>query len=175
MSLNTSKYSSAEYSFAELLINGQWRNGQSNLLRVYNPYDQKLLTEISLASVVDVDSAFLAASKSQPDWARTLPSERAEVMRSAVRVMEQRHSEIVNWLIDETGSVRLKAEFEWSAVRSMLLEAASLPTQISGRILSGDILDKEHRIYFAGIVNFQAPRPSANIRPKRIEQAGGAE
>lgn len=147
MSLHTTEYSSAEYSFAELLIDGQWRNGQSNLLRVYNPYNQKLLTEIALASVIDVDTAFLAASKAQPDWARMLPSERAEVMRSAVRIMELRHAEIVNWLIEETGSVRLKAEFEWSAVRSMLLEAASLPTQISGRILSGDIPDKEHRIY----------------------------
>ncbi|WP_253283075.1 hypothetical protein [Cedecea davisae] len=28
---------------------------------------------------------------------------------------------------------------------------------------------------FGEIANFQAPRPPANIRPPRIEQAGGAE
>lgn len=31
----------------------------------------------------------------------------------------------------------------------------------------------DRKFNFAEIANFQAPRPPANIRPKRIEQAGG--
>ncbi|EBP3906533.1 hypothetical protein S312_23125 [Salmonella enterica subsp. enterica] len=32
----------------------------------------------------------------------------------------------------------------------------------------------ERKFGFEETVNFQAPRPPANIRPKRIEQAGGS-
>ncbi|MGK8932908.1 hypothetical protein ACRS85_08705 [Pluralibacter gergoviae] len=47
---------------------------------------------------------------------------------------------------------------------------------ISEKLLSREISEwsKDRKFNFAEIVNFQAPRPPANIRPQRIEQAGGA-
>ncbi|HBR1200458.1 hypothetical protein FMJ32_11675 [Klebsiella michiganensis] len=47
---------------------------------------------------------------------------------------------------------------------------------ISEKLLSREISEwsKDRKFNFAEIVNFQAPRPPANIRPQRIEQAGGS-
>lgn len=44
-------------------------------------------------------------------------------------------------------------------MRAMLLEAMALPSLLSGKILSGDIADKEHRIYRkpVGVVTVISP------------------
>jgi aldehyde dehydrogenase (NAD+) len=64
-----------------------------------------------------------------------------------VEVIDSRHSEIVDWLIAESGSTRLKAETEWRAVRDGTLAAAGMPARVAGRILPIDIPGKESRVY----------------------------
>ena len=70
--------------------------------------------------------------------AARLAAERAaaSVLRSA-SIMEARHGEIVDWLIRESGSTRVKAELEWQFVRAVTLEAKH-PSRhrMEGRILS---------------------------------------
>jgi aldehyde dehydrogenase (NAD+) len=56
-------------------------------------------------------------------------------------------NEIVDWLIAESGSTRLKAEMEWRAVRDGTLAAAGMPARVAGRILPIDIPGKESRVY----------------------------
>ena len=53
-------------------------------------------------------------------------------MRHAAYIMGVRHAEIVEWLIGESGSTRLKAELEWQFSRSVVLEAASMPYRVKG-------------------------------------------
>jgi aldehyde dehydrogenase (NAD+) len=84
-----------------------------------------------------------SADDVQCDWARALPGERAAVLYRAVEVIDRRHSEIVDWLIAESGSTRLKAEMEWRAVRDGTLAAAGMPARVAGRILPIDIPGKE--------------------------------
>jgi aldehyde dehydrogenase (NAD+) len=88
-----------------------------------------------------------SADDVQRDWARALPGERAAALYRAVEVIDRRHSEIVDWLIAESGSTRLKAEMEWRAVRDATLAAAGMPARVAGRILSIDIPGKESRVY----------------------------
>ena len=88
-----------------------------------------------MANESDLDEAYQCASKAQIEWAAMLPFERAAVMLRSASIMEARHEEIVDWLIRESGSTRIKAEWEWQAVHSATLEAASFPYRVEGRIL----------------------------------------
>jgi aldehyde dehydrogenase (NAD+) len=80
-------------------------------------------------------------------------------MRAAARVMEERKDEITGWLVRETGGTVAKAELEWSLVVANLLEAASMPHHVEGRIMPSDIPGKESRVYRepAGVVAVISP------------------
>ena len=94
-----------------------------------------------------------------PAWAALLPGERAAVMRRAAQVMEARQEEIVQWLIREAGSTRIKATMEWGTVHAVLLEGATLPYLVEGRILPADVPGKESRMYRkpVGVVSVISP------------------
>ncbi|RQM44001.1 aldehyde dehydrogenase family protein [Paraburkholderia bannensis] len=135
-------------AFAGQYIAGQWRPGTAGtVLKDRNPYDQSLLTEIAEASKDDLDQAYRSAARVQREWAVALPSERAAVLYRAAQVMEARHAEIVDWLIKESGSTRLKAEMEWDSVRAATVAAATMPARVHGRILPVDVPGKESRVY----------------------------
>ena len=139
---------SNRYTFEAQYIAGHWRNGRAaSSLEVSNPFTGEVIARFGKADVSDVDEAFRAAAAAQDDWAQALPSQRAAVFRSAAVVMEQRHEEIVDWLIRESGSTRSKAEIEWWVVHAAMLESATLPTRLEGRIVAGDYPGKENRIY----------------------------
>jgi aldehyde dehydrogenase (NAD+) len=61
--------------------------------------------------------------------------------------MEARHSDIVDWLVRESGSTHVKAELEWQFVHAVTLEAASFPHRMEGRILPLDEAGNESRAY----------------------------
>jgi len=148
MDTTTSANPSAFYAFTDQSIAGTWRSGRSSSrLDVLNPYTGETIATFAKADVTDVDEAFRGAAATQPAWAQALPSQRAEVFRRAAAVMEQRHEEIVDWLIRESGSTRTKAEIEWWVVHATMLEASTLPSRLEGRIVSGDYPGKENRIY----------------------------
>ena len=146
--------------FDRQFIGGQWRAGSGEgSLADRNPYSGDLLVEIPLANERDVDEAYAAAVNAQRAWAQQLPFERSEVMRRAAQVMETRHDEIVDWLINESGSARIKAELEWAAVRAVMLEASFAPYRVEGRILPGDVPGKECRVLAqpVGVVGVISP------------------
>jgi len=136
------------YTFDGLFINGKWRAGLAgSVLEVNNPYSNERLVEIHQANLDDVDRACHAAESAQSQWEQTLPGERAAILRRAVDILDTRHAEVVDWLIRESGSTRMKAEMEWGAARAIMLDASTLPAQVYGRIIAGDIPSKENRIY----------------------------
>jgi aldehyde dehydrogenase (NAD+) len=134
--------------FTGQYIGGVWTHGSSSQrLLDSNPYNGDVLTEISLATVADLDRAYLAAKGAQKDWARTLPAERSAVFYKAAEILDARHQECVDWLIKESGSTRTKAEIEFGAVKAATLAAAGMPARVAGRILPIDIPGKESRVY----------------------------
>lgn len=160
MNPHTSIEAPARYGFGALLIGGKWRSGAAGTtFRDVNPFTGETLLEVGEASVADIDAAFITAAAAQRDWAATTPGLRAEVLRRAVTIIDSRRSEIVEWLIHESGSVRIKAELEWQAARAIIAEAATLPARAWGRIIPGDIPGKEHRIYRVpvGVVTVISP------------------
>ena len=146
--------------FDRQFINGAWRRGRgSRPFQDQNPYTGETITAIQSADQSDIDDAYQSAANSQPSWAAALPLHRAEVMRHAAYIMDVRHAEIVEWLIGESGSTRLKAELEWQFSRSVVLEAASMPYRVKGGVLPGDISGKECRVYRkpVGVVGVISP------------------
>jgi aldehyde dehydrogenase (NAD+) len=73
--------------------------------------------------------------------------------------MESRRAEIVDWLVHESGSTRIKAELEWNMARAVTLEASSFPSAAEGVMLDTDIPGKESRVYRqpVGVVGMISP------------------
>jgi aldehyde dehydrogenase (NAD+) len=62
-----------------------------------DPFTGSVLVRTPVADRNDLDDAFEAAARAQPDWERTLPTERAAVLRRAAATIEARRGEIVEW------------------------------------------------------------------------------
>jgi aldehyde dehydrogenase (NAD+) len=129
-------------------IGGIWRYGKegSSLIDT-DPFTGETLAEIVQANENDLDEAYQSAAKAQVSWAARNPADRAAIMLRSSRIMEQRRDEIIDWLVKESGSTRMKAELEWQWVYSITLEAASFPHRLEGRILPLDEDGKESRSY----------------------------
>jgi aldehyde dehydrogenase (NAD+) len=141
-------------------IAGEWREGRSNRrARNVNPYSGEVIGETRLADASDVDAAFAGAAEAQKEWAARGPGERAAVMRLAAETLEAREAELVSWIVRESGGTLAKGELECRLVRGGLLEAASVPHRVSGRIMPSDIPGKESRVYRvpAGVVAVISP------------------
>lgn len=134
--------------FTTMPIGTRWRGGAADKSRAdTDPWSGATLTEIPQANADDLDEAYEAAAHAQGKWVAQPPMERAAVMRAAADVMTRRKDEITEWLIHETGGTKAKADLEWSMVRSVMWEAASMPHHVEGRIMPSDIPGKESRVY----------------------------
>jgi len=134
--------------FERMPIDGEWRTGRSRHTAIdTDPWSGDTLLEIELANKPDLDDAFIAAKRSQTDWAARTPNERADVMRRAAAIMLDRKAEITSWLIREGGGTVAKADIEWGAVYNGFNEAASMPHHVEGRILPSAVPGKENRVY----------------------------
>jgi aldehyde dehydrogenase (NAD+) len=156
MSESTAGYTDLHLQY----IAGEWRAGAAGkILAVSNPFDGQLLLEISQANRLDLDAAYAQAAAVQPQWAALGPSARAAVLHRVVAVFDRRREEIIEWIIRESGSTRLKAQLEWGAARAIALESASFPARVHGRIIGSDVPGKESRVYRSalGVVGVISP------------------
>ncbi|MDB5038096.1 MAG: Aldehyde dehydrogenase [Bacteriovoracaceae bacterium] len=146
--------------FDLLSLDGAWRAGRAgNRMNDINPYTGEVLVEIPLCSKEDVDDAYYAAERAQNQWANALPQERRDVLERAAQIVIDRKEEIIDWLIKESGSTRIKANWEWELVHFGMLEAASFPFHVKSQILPSSIPGKESRVYRqpVGVVGVISP------------------
>lgn len=130
------------------LLAGKWREGSGSDSRaVTNPYSGEELISIRSATSDDLNETYQKAAEAQVAWAATPPSERSALLLRAVEIFDQRQDEIIDWLIKESGSTRLKANIEWGSARAITLEAASMPARAHGATLSSDIPGKDNLVY----------------------------
>ncbi|MDT0684958.1 aldehyde dehydrogenase family protein [Autumnicola psychrophila] len=129
-------------------IGGNWQEGNDDAtIKNINPYDNSGINTIKGANADDVDAAHAAAKKAGEEWGKALPQKRAEVIQKAVQILTQRQEEIVEWLIKEAGSTRVKAETEIQITLGIMKEAASFPTRMHGFIFDSITPGKESRAY----------------------------
>ena len=145
---NTDSNNNAYSDFHLQYIAGEWQSGQDDSINTnVNPYNGDTLVEIKQATSKQLDEAYQAANAAQKEWAQKTPAERASLMYNVVNVLDQRQDEIVDWLIKESGSTRIKAMVEFGSARAITLEAASFPNRVHGEIRASNTLGKENFVY----------------------------
>ncbi|WPP39624.1 aldehyde dehydrogenase family protein [Paenibacillus hunanensis] len=143
MTLVQSKFA----KWSKQYIAGEWVEGTSDkTVKNVNPYSGELLVEMKASSEDDLDRAYRTAEKAGKEWAKTPLATRAQVMYKAVAQLDERKDEVIELLIAESGSTRIKAEREWAAARRVVEESASFPYRMKGEIIGSDIPGKENRV-----------------------------
>lgn len=143
-----------------LLIGGQWTNGESSHINTNtNPFNGEILAHIPQASTRQLDTAYQAARKAQTHWAQTLPSERTALLLKVAQILDSRSEEILDWIIRESGSTRLKAMIELASAKSIVLEASSFPTRMQGDLLAPCFPGQSSRVYRSplGVIGVISP------------------
>jgi succinate-semialdehyde dehydrogenase/glutarate-semialdehyde dehydrogenase len=116
----------------ELYVAGSWRPSSSQrVFPVVDPATEQVITEVSDGTVEDAIGAVDAAATAQRTWAKRLPRERAEILRSAFDLMSRDRERLARLvtlengkaLADSRAEVAYAAEFfRWyaeEAVRSV--------------------------------------------------------
>ncbi|WP_296241623.1 MULTISPECIES: aldehyde dehydrogenase family protein [unclassified Psychrobacter] len=129
-------------------IAGEWQSGQDDSVNTNtNPYNGDTLVKTQQATETQLNEAYQAASAAQKEWAQQTPATRAGVLYKVVEILDQRQDEIVDWLIKESGSTRVKAMVEFAATRAITLEAATFPSRVHGEIRPSNTPGKENFVY----------------------------
>ncbi|WP_375143344.1 aldehyde dehydrogenase family protein [Domibacillus sp. A3M-37] len=140
----TAKYT----DWNKLIINGEWKDGSSSKeCVVENPYNNEVLTKFKYASKEDINEAYEAAEKAQEHWGATSAYERVELLEKVAALFEERREELVQLLVEESGSSQLKANVEVSCSIADLKEAAKYPLQMEASIRASAVPGKENRVY----------------------------
>ncbi|MGM8870738.1 aldehyde dehydrogenase family protein [Psychrobacter sp. 2Y5] len=141
---NTSAYSDFDLQY----IAGEWQKGQDESVNTnINPFNGETLVKIKQATEKQLDEAYKAAKQAQLEWAKTMPAERAGLLYKVVDILDKRQEEIVDWLVKESGSTRIKAMVEFGSARAITVEAATFPNRMHGEIRPSNILGKENFVY----------------------------
>ncbi|MDK8474523.1 NAD-dependent succinate-semialdehyde dehydrogenase [Corynebacterium sp. MSK078] len=97
----------------QLLIGGEWRDSTSGeTFDVENPATGETLATLSSANSDDAIAALDAACVVQDDWARTTPRERAEILRRAFDLVQERADEFAALMTLEMGKPFAEAKGE---------------------------------------------------------------
>lgn len=147
-------------SLSQQYIGGVWRDGYSvSSYSDVNPFTGNALTTIKLASVDDIDEAYVAAERAQKAWAEVNPYERGAILEKAAQVIADNRAAISEVIVAETGGTHLKAAIEVDIGMGMLRESAKIPLQMYGSIRPSMIPGKENRIYRVpiGVVGVISP------------------
>ncbi|MGC3965252.1 MAG: aldehyde dehydrogenase [Rhodocyclaceae bacterium] len=104
-----------------------------------NPLDHSVASRAPAASTDDARRAVDAAAQAFPAWAAMGPNERRALLMKASAALEARTEAFTAAMAAETGASAIWAGFNVHLAAGMLLEAASLTTQINGEVIPSDV------------------------------------
>ena len=103
-----------------------------------NPVTSDVATRYAAAKAADCKAACDAAAAAFPAWAELGPNPRRAILNKAADVMVARAGEFVDAMMTEVGATRGWAMFNIGLASSMLREAASITTHITGEVIPSD-------------------------------------
>ena len=96
-----------------LFIGGEWRSAASGAtLNVYDPATGEVIKTIANGGVEDGAAAMDAAVDAAPAWAKTPPRERAEILRRAFDLVQQRQDHVALLMTLEMGKPLAESKSE---------------------------------------------------------------
>ena len=104
-----------------------------------NPLDQSVATRAPAATAEDARAAVDAAAKAFPAWAAMVPGERRALLMKAAQALQAKGEAFAAAMAAETGASGIWAGFNVHLAAGMLLEAASITTQISGEVIPSNV------------------------------------
>ena len=104
-----------------------------------NPVTGEAATRAAAATLADCDAACDAAAAVFPAWAAMGPGERRKLLLKAADLLDARAPEFIGYGVAEAGSAPMWYGFNAMLAASMLREAASMTTQISGEVIPSDV------------------------------------
>ncbi len=105
----------------------------------HNPLDGSVATRAPAATPADAVRAVEAAAAAFPAWSATGPGARRALLLKAAEALEARTPKFIEAMAAETGAGAPWAGFNAHLAASMLQEAASITTQISGEVIPSDV------------------------------------
>jgi acyl-CoA reductase-like NAD-dependent aldehyde dehydrogenase len=120
-------------SIHPMYINGAWRQGgDGGVADDVNPATGEVFARIAQASLQDVEDALAAADGARLEWRKMLANQREALLLKAAEIIANQAGEIRDLLIEETGSVFMKAPWEVSYAVECLRAAAGCIRQPHG-------------------------------------------
>lgn len=117
-----------------LYIDGRWRQGSEGVwAEDVNPATGAVFARIAQASAADVEDAIAAAYAARRTWGAMLAGQRATLLNKAADVIAARADEIRDLIIEENGSVFIKAPWEVGYAVEALRIAAGLAYLVGGQ------------------------------------------
>jgi len=96
-----------------LFIGGEWRSAASSAtLNVYDPATGEVIKTIANGGVEDGAAAMDAAVDAAPAWAKTPPRERAEILRRAFDLVQERQDQVALLMTLEMGKPLAESKAE---------------------------------------------------------------
>ncbi|EEE06949.1 NAD-dependent succinate-semialdehyde dehydrogenase [Burkholderia multivorans] len=125
-----------------LFIGGEWLGADGrDTAPVVNPATQRELSRLPLANAADLDRALEVAQRAFVVWSRTVPAERARVLKRAAELMRERAAHISALLTQEEGKplaeshdevLRAADYFEWFAEEARRIDGRVVPSNRPG-------------------------------------------
>lgn len=120
----------------QLLINGAETAAISGArFERRDPFTGEVATSAAAAGLADVDAAVAAAAAAFEGWSKTAPSVRRDLLLKAADIMDAKAPDFTKLMICETGATGPWSGFNVMLGASMLREAASMTTQITGEVI----------------------------------------
>ncbi|ULR29902.1 NAD-dependent succinate-semialdehyde dehydrogenase [Dickeya fangzhongdai] len=125
-----------------LFINGDWLEaGNRDTVSVINPATGDALGRLPLATTADLNNALDSAQEGFEVWRRTVPAERAQIMKDAAALMRERAEHIATQMTLEEGKplsesrdevLRAADYFEWFAEEARRIDGRVVPANRPG-------------------------------------------
>jgi len=96
------------------LVNGKYENTAETFDSVNPSNPKEIVGKIGLLSVEQAEEALKAAKAAFPEWRKKSAKERADILRKAGDLMEQRRAELCAWIVLEVGKPLQEADGEVS-------------------------------------------------------------
>lgn len=114
---------------------GEWTNGAGGSQDVIEKATGNVLAQTGIATPDDVTRAARIAKAAQPAWAAVPIEEKSAIFRRAINLIEQHRTELIEWIMRESGGLRAKGEGELRSSINCLNYAAAMLTEPPGIVL----------------------------------------
>ncbi|REE23191.1 succinate-semialdehyde dehydrogenase/glutarate-semialdehyde dehydrogenase [Paraburkholderia sp. BL27I4N3] len=132
----------AHYDSLYLFINGEWiAASERDTAPVVNPASLQELGRVPLATGADLEQALQTAKRAFDVWRKTVPAERARILKNGANLIRERAAHIAELLTLEEGKplaesrdevLRAAEYFEWFAEEARRIDGRVVPSNRPG-------------------------------------------